>query len=79
MHDANRHDKARIARLRTLAAELERLPRTRARDDLLREVHHRAVMLDTGVPGISCWHGIPEDGHAAFFQDMALAAATKVR
>jgi hypothetical protein len=50
-----------------------------ARDHLLREVHHRAVMLDTGVPGISCWGGEPENGQIALFQDMALPAVTKVR
>jgi hypothetical protein len=79
MHDENRHDRQRIARLRTLAAELELLPRTRARDHLLREVHHRAVMLDTGVPAPSCWGDEPANGQVALFQDMALLAVTRIR
>jgi hypothetical protein len=36
-------------------------------------------MLDTGVPAISCWGGVPENGQGALFQDMALPAATRVR
>ena len=47
------HDRRRVERLRALAATLEQLPQSPARDRLLREVHHRTVMVDTGVPSIS--------------------------
>ena len=47
-------DLSRIQRLRALAAQLEGLPRSQARDRLLREVHHRTVAVDTGVPAMSC-------------------------
>ena len=55
MYDEGKHDRERIARLKTLALHLERLPQSRARDRLLREAHHRTVMLDTGVPASSSW------------------------
>jgi len=38
----------RLARLRELAAELERLPPSEARDALLSQVRSRCVALETG-------------------------------
>jgi hypothetical protein len=38
----------RVARLKELAAELERLPPSSARESLLRDVRARAVVLETG-------------------------------
>jgi hypothetical protein len=38
----------RLVRLKELAAELERLPRSRVRDALLGKVRARAVILETG-------------------------------
>jgi hypothetical protein len=48
-HDRE-HVRRRVARLRALAAQLEQLPQSPARDRLLREAHQRTVMVDTGVP-----------------------------
>jgi hypothetical protein len=49
-HDRE-YDRRRIERLRALAARLEQLPRSPARDRLLREAHHRTVTVDTGLAG----------------------------
>ena len=57
-------ERERIAWLKTLAAQLERLPPSRARDVLLSEVRHRAVMLEIGAPLSSAWGDRP-DGDAA--------------
>jgi hypothetical protein len=43
-------ERQRVSRLRALAAELEQLPRSRTRDDLLRDVRGRAVALETSFP-----------------------------
>ena len=61
-------ERERIARLKTFAAQLERLPPSRARDGLLREVRHRAVMLEIGVPSSSAWRDRPEHDAALFQQ-----------
>jgi hypothetical protein len=74
MYDADKHDRERIARLKTLATQLERLPQSRARDTLLREAHHRAVMLDTGTPPSFGWRHRPENDSVAFFEYMTLPA-----
>jgi len=79
MHDADSHDRERIARLKTLASQLERLPQSRARDQLLREAHHRTVMLDTGGPPSCCWRDRPENDTATRFQHMALPAFPRFR
>lgn len=73
MRDEHKHDTDRIARLRTLAAELERLPKSRARDRLLRETHHRTVMVDTGVPEL-VHLGRSQAGPIALFQHMTVPA-----
>ena len=44
----------RIARLRALAAQVERLPRSKERDALLLEIRARAVDAETG-PAPSSW------------------------
>ena len=74
MRDVDTHDRERIARLRQLAAQLERLPPTPARDELLREAHHRTVMLDTGGPPSSLWRDRHANEPTALFQHMALPA-----
>ncbi len=79
MHDMDMHDRERIARLRQLAAQLERLPPTHARDELLREAHHRTVMLDTGGPPSSLWRDRPENDPTALFQHLALPAFPRFR
>jgi hypothetical protein len=79
MYDEDKHDRERIARLKTLALHLERLPQSRARDQLLREAHHRTVMLDTGVPASSSWRGRPENDPGTLFQHMALSAFPRFR
>ena len=48
-------ERERIARLREFAAQLERVAPGRARDELLREVRRRAVLLDTGPAPGSVW------------------------
>jgi len=78
MYDAARHDRERIAQLKTLALHLERLPQSRARDRLLREAHHRTVMLDSGLPS-TVWRGRPENDPVALFQDMTLPASRRFR
>jgi hypothetical protein len=77
MHDHDKHDRERIARLKTLAAQLEGLPPSRARDQLLREAHHRAVMLDTGVPPGVSWRDRAEKEQVALFQHMTLPASRR--
>jgi hypothetical protein len=52
----------RLARLRELAAEVRRLPRSRGRDRLLREVRSRAVDIDTGMAVPSGWSESEPDG-----------------
>jgi len=42
---------ARLAGLKALAAELERRPHSKTRDDLFHEVRERAVLVETGEPG----------------------------
>jgi hypothetical protein len=69
----HQRDRRRIEQLRALAAKLERLPKSPARDRLLREAHHRAVAVDTGVPSMSAWRDIADDDPAMLFQHMALA------
>ena len=79
MYDEHKHDRERIAQLKALALHLERLPQSRARDRLLREAHHRTVMLDTGVPASSSWQDRPENDPVALFQDMTLPAFPRFR
>ena len=79
MHDADSHDRERIAQLRALASQLERLPQSRARDQLLREAHHRTVMLDTGGPSSCSWGERPENDRVTLFQHMAIAAFPRFR
>ena len=79
MHDEDKHDRERIAQLKTLALHLERLPQSRARDRLLREAHHRTVMLDTGVPSSSSWRDRPENDPVALFQHMTVPAFGRFR
>jgi hypothetical protein len=45
----------RLERLRELAAEVHRLPRSRGRDHLLRKLRGRAVEVDTGAADPSGW------------------------
>ena len=66
------HERRRIERLRALAARLEQLPQSPARDRVLREVHHRTVMVDTGVPSISSWEADADP--AMLFRQMAIGA-----
>jgi hypothetical protein len=66
-------DRQRVDQLRALAAQLEQLPRTPARDRLLREAHHRAVAVDTGVPAMSGWGDGAAYDPGMLFQHMALA------
>jgi hypothetical protein len=54
-----------VARLRALAAELERLPRSDARDALLRDVRGRFVALEAGAPATSTAWGRDDDAPAA--------------
>jgi hypothetical protein len=77
MHDALEHDRKRIQRLKALAAQLQALPRSPARDRLLREALHRSVTVDTGVPSTSCWGDDPLHDPATLFRDMALPAAPR--
>ena len=79
MCDTDSHDRERIARLKALALHLERLPQSRARDLLLREAHHRTVMVDTGVPASSSWQDRPENDPGALFQHMTLPAFPRFR
>ena len=79
MHDVDTHDRERIARLRQLAAQLERLPPTPRRDELLREAHHRTVMLDTGGPPSSLWQDRRENDPIALFRHMAPPAFSRFR
>ena len=64
---------ARIARLKTLAAHLERPAPSRERDEL-RGARHRTVMLDTDVPSRSSWRARPENDPGALFQHMRVPA-----
>jgi hypothetical protein len=68
------HDRLRIQRLRALAARLEALPRSPARDRLLRQAHHRAVTVDTGEPSMGL--GADEPEHV-LFQHLALQATAR--
>ena len=77
MYDRDKHDRERIAQLKTLAAHLERLAPSRARDELLREAHHRTVMLETGVPSSSSCR--PENDPVALFQHMTVPAFPRFR
>ena len=84
MNIEDKHDRERIAQLKTLALHLERLPQSRARDRLLREARHRTVMLDTGVldtgvPSSSVWRDRLENDPVALFQDMTLPAFPRFR
>jgi len=79
MYDVDMHDRERIARLRKLSAQLEQLPPSHARNELLREAHHRTVMLDIGGPPGSLWRDRPEDDPAALFQHMTLPAFPRFR
>jgi len=65
------HDRKRIEQLR-LAAKLEKLPKSPARDPLLREAHHRTVVVDTGVPAMSGWSSDDEHDPAMLFQHVGL-------
>ena len=65
MHNSHQHDRDRIERLRALAAKLDRLPRSDARDRLLRDVRRRTVLVDT-VPSV---HG---SDHVALFEQMTV-------
>ena len=78
MRDEHKHDQARIARLRTLAFELQRLPQSRERDQLLRETHQRTVMVDTGEPELGPRGGSELDP-VALFQHMTLPAFRRSR
>ena len=73
MPHVRERDRRRIEQLRALAAQLEQLPRSPARDRLLREAHHRAVAVDTGIPSMSGWGDDAEYDPAMLFQHMALA------
>ena len=79
MYDGAKHDRERIAQLKTLAAHIERLAPSRARDELLREAHHRTVMLDTGVPSSSSWPDRAENDAVALFQHLTVPAFTRFR
>jgi hypothetical protein len=79
MHDVDMHARERIARLRELAAQLERLPPSHARDALLRETHHRTVMADTGGPPSPLWQDRAESYPTALFEHMALPAFPRFR
>jgi hypothetical protein len=79
MNDADTHARERIALLRKLAAQLELLPPTDARDALLREAHHRTVMVDTGGPPSSLWRDRPENHPTGLFEHMALPAFPRFR
>jgi hypothetical protein len=72
MYDPSHCERERIARLKTLASQLERLPQSSARDRLIREAHHRTVALDTGIPASSCWREQPEKDPGVLFQHMTL-------
>ena len=78
MRDEHKHDQQRIARLRTLASELQRLPQSGARDQLLREAHHRTVMVDTGEPELDPRVGSEVD-RVALFQHMTVPAFRRSR
>jgi starvation-inducible outer membrane lipoprotein len=56
--------RSRLARLRDLAAEVHRLPRSSGRDSLLRELRGRAVAVDTGAADPSGWtdHEVSVEG-----------------
>jgi hypothetical protein len=79
MHDVDMYDRERIVRLKELAAQLERLPPSRARDALLREAHHRTVMVDTGGPPSVPWQDRAENHPTALFEHMALPAFPRFR
>jgi hypothetical protein len=79
MYDEDTHDRERTARLKTLAAQLARLPASRIRDELLREARHRTVMLDLGLPPSSAWRDRPANDPAARRQHMTLQAFTQFR
>ena len=79
MYDGDQRDRARIEQLKTLAAHLERLAPSRARDELLRETHHRTVMLDTGVPSSSSWRDPSTNDERVLFQHMTLPAFPRFR
>ena len=66
------HDRKRVEQLRALAAKLEQLPRSPARDQLLREAHHRKVAVDTGVPAMSGWGKNDEHDPSMLFQHVGL-------
>jgi hypothetical protein len=74
MYAEDTHHRERIAQLKTLAGALERLAPSSARDALLREAHHRTVLLDTGVPPSSSWPDQPENDPRALFEHMTLPA-----
>jgi hypothetical protein len=79
MYAEDTHHRERIAQLKTLAGALERLAPSSARDALLREAHHRTVMLDTGVPSSSSWPDQPENDPRALFEHMTLPAFPRFR
>lgn len=79
MYAENTRDRERIAQLKTLAAQLELLAPSAARDALIREAHHRTVMLDTGVPQSSSWRDQPENDPRALFEHMTLPAFPRFR
>ena len=79
MYDGDRHDRERIAQLKRLAAHLERLAPSRARDELLRAAQHRTVMVDTGVPSSFSWQDRPGEDPVALFQHMTVPAFPRFR
>jgi hypothetical protein len=52
----NRHE--RIRRLRFLAGRLESQPRSHARDEVLRSIRERIVLLETGEQQSTAWSGV---------------------
>jgi hypothetical protein len=66
------HERKRVEQLRALAAKLETLPKSPARDQLLREAHNRKVAVDTGVPAMSGWGRTDEHDPSTLFKHVGL-------
>jgi hypothetical protein len=68
----------RVARLRRLAAVLERLPATASRDGLLIDVRGRLVAVDAGASSSSAWRAKQPAPQAAASAAIALELGPRI-
>ncbi len=73
-------ERDRVARLRTLAAELERVPPSDARDALLLRIRRRAGLLEGGLAPVSAWApDATEPARASSQAEVSSAIASELR